>query len=114
MFWEEIVVPTVTEKISLQRGAAYVAKLTGAPRPHRATLLRWATRGLRGCYLEAEPIGARWFTSCEAIERFLRDSAAAVARGTAAAGPVRAAQVHAAVDELDSMLESFKRKVVAK
>jgi len=37
---------------------------------HRATLFRWAQRGLRGIKLETVKIGGARFTSLEALERF--------------------------------------------
>ena len=43
-------------KISMNQGAAYWASITGAPRPHRSTLIRWAIKGVRGKRLRAEPL----------------------------------------------------------
>ena len=40
-------------------------------KPNVATLWRWMHNGVRGIRLEAVPVGGRWFTSKEAIERFL-------------------------------------------
>jgi len=40
-------------------------------RPNVATIWRWAHQGVRGVRLEAVPVGGRWFTSREAIQRFL-------------------------------------------
>src|SRR5436190_235143 len=39
-------------------------------RPHRATLHRWRSRGVRGVKLETCLVGGRRFTSYEAIKRF--------------------------------------------
>lgn len=36
-----------------------------------ATIWRWAHKGVRGLRLEAQPVGGRWFTSQEAVSRFL-------------------------------------------
>ena len=48
-------------KISMNQGAAYWSRITGAPRPHRSTLIRWAIKGVRGKRLQAEPLAGRWF-----------------------------------------------------
>jgi len=40
-------------------------------RPNPATVWRWINTGVRGLRLEAVPCGGRWFTSKEAVERFL-------------------------------------------
>ena len=92
-------------KISMNEGAAYWARITGAPRPHRSTLIRWAVKGVRGKRLQAEPLAGRWFTTEPAIDDFLRHlsqpPATAVDR---AAGPVRAAQVQRALDDLDRVI----------
>lgn len=37
---------------------------------HPATGVRWITAGVNGRRLEAQRIGARWFTSIEAVRRF--------------------------------------------
>jgi len=43
-------------------------------RPHCGTLHRWRTRGIRGVKLEAALIGGRWFTSRQALRRFVRNT----------------------------------------
>lgn len=92
-------------RISITQGAAYWAKLTGAPRPHRSTLIRWALKGCRGHHLRAEPLAGRWYTTEADIEDFLRQVTAlpdlAVDR---AAGPARAAQVQKAIADLDEII----------
>ena len=92
-------------KITMNQGAAYWARITGAPRPNRCTLIRWATKGCRGKRLQAEPLAGRWFTTEAAIEQFLRHvsemPAVAVDR---TAGPARAAQVQRALDDLDRVI----------
>ncbi|MBM4011836.1 MAG: hypothetical protein ACKO4Z_13420 [Planctomycetota bacterium] len=89
----------------MTEGAAYWARITGAPRPHRCTLIRWATKGCRGKRLRAEPLAGRWFTTEADIEEFLRHvsqpAADAVDRS---AGPARAAQVQRALDDLDARI----------
>ena len=42
-------------------------------RPHINTLRRWILRGSRGRKLEAKMIGGRWFTTRDAIKRFLEN-----------------------------------------
>lgn len=39
--------------------------------PHLCTVFRWTKKGIRGVRLEATNVGGRWFTSDEAIGRFL-------------------------------------------
>lgn len=96
---------TPEPRISMTEGAAYWARITGAPRPHRCTLIRWATKGCRGKRLRAEPLAGRWFTTEADIEEFLRHvsqpQADAVDR---TAGPARAAQVQRALDDLDARI----------
>lgn len=92
-------------KISMNEGAAYWARITGAPRPHRGTLIRWAIKGCRGRRLRAETLAGRWFTTTDAIEEFLRHvSQPHVEAVDRAAGPVRAAQVQRALDDLDRVI----------
>ena len=92
-------------KITMNQGAAYWARITGAPRPNRCTLIRWATKGCRGKRLQAEPLAGRWFTTEAAVEQFLRHvsemPAVAIDR---TAGPARAAQVQRALDDLDRVI----------
>lgn len=48
-------------------------------RPSRATVWRWALRGVRKNLLDTVLIGARRYTTAEAIERFLAASNPAIA-----------------------------------
>ena len=93
------------KRIDMQAAAAYWARITGTPRPHRGTLIRWATKGVRGRRLQAEPLAGRWYTTTDAVENFLRQvslpPADAVDRS---AGPARAAQVQRSLDDLDRMI----------
>ena len=94
-----------TPKISMNDGAAYWARITGAPRPHRSTLIRWAVKGVRGTRLQAEPLAGRWFTTEPAIDDFLRHvTSLPTERVERAAGPARAAQVQRALDDLDRVI----------
>lgn len=92
-------------KISMTEGAAYWARITGAPRPHRSTLIRWAIKGCRGKRLQAEPLAGRWFTTTDAIEDFLRHVTTLPTDAVDhTAGPARAAQVQRALDDLDRVI----------
>jgi hypothetical protein len=92
-------------RISMNEGAAYWSRITGAPRPHRGTLIRWAIKGVRGKRLQAEPLAGRWFTTEPAIEDFLRHMTQLPADSTdRSAGPARAAQVQRALDDLDRVI----------
>jgi hypothetical protein len=94
-----------TRKISMNEGAAYWARITGAPRPHRGTLIRWALKGCRGKRLRAETLAGRWFTDEQAIEEFLRHVTEMPADAAdRSAGPARAAQVQRAIDDLDRVI----------
>lgn len=96
-----------TKQLSMNQAAAHWAKITGTPRPHRSTIIRWSTRGVRGCRLHAEPIGGRWYTTDQAIEEFLRHVVGTAPRGgqqETPAGAARAAQVQRALDRLDAKL----------
>ena len=43
----------------------------GLPEPNRETVRRWAAKGVRGVVLESFCVGARRYTSREAVDRFL-------------------------------------------
>jgi hypothetical protein len=98
------------QKITMNEGAAYWARITGTPRPHRGTLIRWAIKGVRGKRLRAEPLAGRWYTTTDAIEEFLRHVTqppeCAVDR---IAGPARTAQVQRALDDLDAVIAPKRR-----
>ena len=101
---------TPAPKISMNQGAAYWARITGAPRPHRGTLIRWATKGCRGKRLQAETLAGRWFTTTDAVEEFLRHVSEVPANVVdRAAGPARAAQVQRSLDDLDRMIAPKQR-----
>ncbi len=103
------------KKICMNQGAAYWAQITGAPRPHRGTLIRWATKGVRGRRLRAEPLAGRWYTTEEAINDFRRHlQEPATCQHAVPAGPARAAQVQTAIDDLDRMIAPKRRGRPAK
>jgi hypothetical protein len=94
------------ERIDMQAAARYWAGITGTPRPHRGTLIRWATKGVRGRRLRAEALAGRWYTTTDAIDEFLRHMTQPIADCLdKPASPARAAQVERAIDELDRMIE---------
>jgi hypothetical protein len=94
------------ERIDMQAAAAYWARITGTPRPHRGTLIRWAIKGVRGRRLQAEPLAGRWYTTTDAVDEFLRHmTQGSDGRADQSASPARAAQVGRALDELDQMIE---------
>lgn len=92
-------------KISMNQGAAYWARITGAPRPHRGTLIRWAIKGCRGKRLRAESLAGRWYTTEADIDDFLRHVTQLPPDvADRAAGPARAAQVQRSLADLDEMI----------
>jgi hypothetical protein len=94
------------KRIDMQTAAAYWAKVTGTPRPHRGTLIRWASKGVRGVRLQAEPIAGRWYTTTDAVDEFLRHMPRPGDVGSdVTAVTVRATQVGMAIEDLDQMLD---------
>lgn len=57
-------------------------------RPHVATLHRWRTRGIRGVQLEAALVGGRWYTSQEALRRFIAATTHAATQSPEAPAPI--------------------------
>lgn len=95
----------IAERIDMQAAAGHWARMTGTPRPHRGTLIRWATRGVRGRRLRGELIAGRWYTTLDDIEEFLRHMTQPISDCLdRAAAPIRAAQVERAIDDLDEMI----------
>lgn len=93
--------------LPMQKVAALWSEITGAPRPHRGTLIRWAVKGVKGRRLRAELLGGRWYSTPEAVSEFHRLMTTPgndVADRTA--GPTRAARIQADIDELDELIGS--------
>jgi hypothetical protein len=91
-----------THAMSIQRAAAWWAKRSGTPRPHRSTLIRWATRGVNGLRLRAERSGGRWYVTEGALAEFHRAlNEQSIAIPTA--GPVRVLEVAAAMRRLEEI-----------
>ena len=57
--------------MSLDRAATFWARITGHKKVHRATLNRWATKGVKGHRLQAERFGGRWFVRPSALREFM-------------------------------------------
>lgn len=59
--------------LSIPDAARYLRKrLREKKRPHPATVYRWTHQGLQGVILESVQIGAKRYTSVEALQRFAR------------------------------------------
>lgn len=58
--------------LTLAEARAEIARSTGRRcRPDKATMHRWIHRGVDGIRLEAVRLGRQWFTSRQAITRFV-------------------------------------------
>lgn len=91
--------------LPMHRVAAMWSKMTGTPRPHRGTLIRWATKGVKGHRLHAERLGGRWYATPEAVAEFHRHMTSRPAESIdRAAGPTRTAQIQASLAELDQLI----------
>ena len=96
--------------LSMHRVAAMWSRMTGTPRPHRGTLIRWATKGVKGHRLHAERLGGRWYATPEAVADFHRHMTTPPAESSdREAGPTRAAQIQASLAELDQLIASKTR-----
>ena len=90
-------------ELNFVEAAAEWAKMTGAGRPHRGTLIRWATRGVRGVRLKARRFLGRWYTTADALEDFLR-CVEFTPQGVDATDTIRAARVQDTLQKLDAKL----------
>ena len=73
----EIVSRLLTEDLlTMTEARGEIAMLTRR-RPDKATLHRWLHRGVGGQKLEAVRLGRQWFTSRQAITRFITARTAA-------------------------------------
>ena len=69
---EKIIRPAVDGAGNLEGLLPLADALVAASVPvHAGTAARWITAGCRGVRLEAQRIGARWFTTPAAVERFV-------------------------------------------
>jgi len=109
----------MTTAMSMERAAAWWADRSRTPRPHRQTLIRWATRGVRGTRLQAERRGGRWFVTEEALVEFHRVINLVDVGQSRPAGVTRAAEIEANLAKLERKLarlaawQSFPRSVRA-
>jgi hypothetical protein len=58
--------------VTLPQAAAWIARATGGPRPHTATLTRWINRGVQGRRLPAVRAGGgRFLVSLDDLAAFI-------------------------------------------
>lgn len=100
--------------LTVERAAAWWARRSGTPRPHRATLIRWATRGIRGHRLRAECVGGRWYvTEAALVEFHQRLNEPREKQVDRSAGPTRIAAIAEAQRRLEEITGLVEREAVA-
>lgn len=99
----------MNDRLTIEQAAGWWARESKTPRPHKATIIRWATRGVRGRRLQAEFISGRWWVEQDALRRFHREVNESAAGRTMPAGPVRAAQIATAHRQLAELLAPLPR-----
>jgi hypothetical protein len=99
----------MSDLLTIEQAAAWWAQQSRTPRPHKATIIRWATRGVRGRRLQAEFISGRWWVTQDALRRFHREVNESAANHSMPAGPLRAAQIAAAHKHLADLLTARPR-----
>jgi hypothetical protein len=90
--------------LPIAKAAAAWARFTGGPRPDKCTLIRWATKGVRGHRLRAERFGTRWYCRPSALVEFHRLLNAPVHTAPPADPKTRAAEIEAANRRLDELV----------
>jgi hypothetical protein len=96
---------TQNDPMTIDAAARWWARRCGTAKPHRATLIRWATRGCRGRRLRAELHGGRWYVTEQSLRDFHRHlNELPAAAQDRAAGPVRAAEIGSNVCRLEAFL----------
>lgn len=91
--------------LPLNAAAREWARLTGTKRPHRATILRWCTKGCRGVRLTGERAGNVWTVTPQALREFHRQlNERPRGSSPAMAGPVRTVEIARAIEELDAVI----------
>lgn len=96
----------IPRALPINEAAREWARITGTPRPHRSTLIRWCTRGCRGVRLAGRLAGGGWVVTREALREFhvrINDRPL-IADRTVEANPARAAEIATALNELDSII----------
>lgn len=96
--------------MTMERAAAWWADRSRTPRPHRQTLIRWATRGVRGTRLAAERRGGRWFVTETALVDFHRVLNQSAGTDRRPAGTARVAEIESAHAALASKLQGRRAK----
>ena len=91
--------------LPLTQAAAEWHRITGARKPHTATLARWCIRGCRGVRLRGERSGGQWYVTSEALREFHRLTNILPAQAVDhSAGPARAAEIARSLARLDQMI----------
>jgi len=91
--------------LPLTQAAAEWHRITGARKPHTATLARWCIRGCRGVRLRGERSGGQWYVTSEALREFHRLTNILPAQAVDHfAGPARAAEIARSLARLDQMI----------
>ena len=91
--------------LPLTRAAAEWHRMTGARKPHTATIARWCIRGCRGVRLRGERSGGQWYVTSEALREFHRLTNILPAQAVDhSAGPARAAEIARSLARLDQMI----------
>ena len=102
--------------MSLREAAEWIARHTGAPTPNSSTVNRWVAQGVRGVRLQAQRVGAKFWTTPSDVARFLDELNDSTGKqhpvGSADAQnafqqAVRQKQVDAACDRLDRLCVGF-------
>ena len=96
----------IPRALPLTEAAREWSRITKTPRPHRATLIRWCTKGCRGVRLCGRRAGHAWFVTRDALIEFHRriNESSIATSGMAEANPTRAGEIATALDELDQLL----------
>jgi hypothetical protein len=92
------------KRIPMQDAARLWSRITGVPRPHRATLIRWATRGVKGTRLRAERLGGRWWTTPDDVRDFHRLMGAGPDDAIMPTPASRSAEIQKHLNDLDSRI----------
>lgn len=95
---------TTTKRIPMQEAARLWSRITGVPRPHRGTLIRWALKGVCGQRLRAERIAGRWYTTPDDVRDFHRVMGSQSEALMLPASATRVAEVQRQLSELDSKI----------
>lgn len=102
------------QAMSLREAAQWIANHMGVPAPNPSTVNRWVVHGVRGVRLEAQRVGAKFWTSPNNVARFLDELNAVRIDPSLPAAPlgpfvdaVRRQQVDAACEQLNRLCAGF-------